>query len=94
MGREPQHRYPRVIVYTVLLWFRVMVMLRFLSRTAVFLAFPPLLLFALNQPCRLAAAADALWGMVSSDLLLLCYGQEATWWTGKCKRAIGTFPPT
>jgi hypothetical protein len=39
-----------------------------------FLAFPPpppLLLFALNLPCRLAATADALSGMVNSDLLLL-----------------------
>jgi hypothetical protein len=51
-----------------------MVMLRFLSRAPEFLAFPPpppLLLFALNLPCRLAAAADALSGMVNSDLLLL-----------------------
>jgi hypothetical protein len=40
---------------TILLWFRVMVMLRFLFRTPVFLAFPPpppLLLFALNLPWR------------------------------------------
>jgi hypothetical protein len=38
----------------------------------VFLAFPPLLLlFALNVPCRLAAAADALSGKVNSELLLL-----------------------
>jgi hypothetical protein len=70
-----------------------MVMLRFLSPDVVFLACPPLLLFALNQLCRPAAVADVLCGMVSSDLLLLCYGQEATWWTGECKRAIGTFPP-
>jgi hypothetical protein len=51
-----------------------MVLLRFLSRAPVFLAFPPpppLLLLALNLPCRLAAAADALSGMVISDLLLL-----------------------
>jgi hypothetical protein len=35
----------------MLLWFCVMVMLRFLSHTLVFLAFPPpLLLFALNLP--------------------------------------------
>jgi hypothetical protein len=42
----------------MLLWFCVMVMLRFLSCAPVFLAFPlppPLLLFALNLPCRLAA---------------------------------------
>jgi hypothetical protein len=41
-----------------------------------FLAFapplpPPLLLLALNLPCRLAAVADALLNMVNSDLLLL-----------------------
>jgi hypothetical protein len=60
--------------HTVLIWFCVMVMLRFLSRTPVFLAFPPpppLVLFALNLPYRLAAVADALLGMVNSDLLLL-----------------------
>jgi hypothetical protein len=57
---------------TVLLCFCVMVMLQFLSRTQVFLAFPPpppLLLFALNLPRRLVA--DALSGMVNTDLLLL-----------------------
>jgi hypothetical protein len=62
------------VSHTVLLWFCVMVMLRFLSRAPVFLAFPPpppLLLFALNLPCRLAAVADALLDMVNSDLLLL-----------------------
>jgi hypothetical protein len=51
-----------------------MVRLRFLSRAQVLLAFPPphpLPLFALNMPCRLAAVADALLGMVNSDLLLL-----------------------
>jgi hypothetical protein len=60
---------------TVLLWFRVMVMLRFLSCAQAFLA---LLLhlssycFALNLPRRLAAAADALSGLhVNTDLLLL-----------------------
>jgi hypothetical protein len=60
--------------HTVLLWFCVMVMLRCLSRALVFLAFPPatpLLLFALNLPCRLAAVPNALLGMVISDLLLL-----------------------
>jgi hypothetical protein len=49
-----------------------MVMLRFLSLNPVVLAFPPpppLLLFARNLPCRLAA--DALSGMVNSDLLFL-----------------------
>jgi hypothetical protein len=56
----------------VLLCFRVMVMLRFFSRAPVFLAFPPpppILLFALNLPRRLAAAA--LLGMVNTDLLPL-----------------------
>jgi hypothetical protein len=47
-------------------------MLRFLSCAPVFLAFPPpILLFALNLPCRLAAVADALLSMVDSDVLLL-----------------------
>jgi hypothetical protein len=49
-------------------------MLRFLSQAPVFLAFlppAPLLLFSLNLPCRLADAADALWGMVNTDVLLL-----------------------
>jgi hypothetical protein len=62
------------VSHNVLLWFCVMVMLRFLSHAPMFLAFtppPPLLLFALNLPCRLAAVADALLGMVNSDLLLL-----------------------
>jgi hypothetical protein len=34
-------KFPLRDSHTVLLWFRVMVMLRFLSRTPVFLAFPP-----------------------------------------------------
>jgi hypothetical protein len=62
------------VSHTVLPWFCFMVMLRFLSCALVFLAFPPpppLVLFALNLHCRLAAAADALLGMVNSDLLLL-----------------------
>jgi hypothetical protein len=51
-------------------------MLSFLSCAHTVLAFTPplpLLLFTLNLPCRLAAAADALSGMAntSSDLLLL-----------------------
>jgi hypothetical protein len=61
-----------------MLWFCVMVMLRCLSHAQEFLAFPPphpLLLFALNLPCRLAAVADALLGMVNSDLLLLLLGE-------------------
>jgi hypothetical protein len=51
-----------------------MVMLRFLSRARVFLAFrppPPVLLFVFNLPHRLAAAADALSGMDNTDMLLL-----------------------
>jgi hypothetical protein len=67
-------KFPFRISLTVLLWFCVMVMLRFLSCTPVFLAFPPppsLQLFALNLPCRLVAAADALLGMIYTDLLLL-----------------------
>jgi hypothetical protein len=62
------------VSHTVLLWFWVMVMMRFLSPAPVFRAFlppPPLLLFALNLPCSLAALANALLGMVNSDLLLL-----------------------
>jgi hypothetical protein len=65
---------PFRISHTVPLCIRVMVMLRFLSRIPVFLAFPPpppLLLFALNLPCRLVAVADALSDMVNSDLHLL-----------------------
>jgi hypothetical protein len=51
-----------------------MVMLRFLTCAPAFLAFaPPLpfLLFALNLPRRLEAAADALTGVVNTDLLHL-----------------------
>jgi hypothetical protein len=51
-----------------------MAMPRFLSHAPVFLAFPPpppLLMPALNLPCKLAATADALLGMVYSDLFLL-----------------------
>jgi hypothetical protein len=62
------------ISHSTLLWFRAMLMLRFLSRAPVFLAFPPpLLLFtrSLQLPCRLPATADALSDMVNSDLLLL-----------------------
>jgi hypothetical protein len=47
----------------------------------VFLAFPPpppLLLFALNLPCRLAAVADALLAVVNSDLLLLPPSKRAS----------------
>jgi hypothetical protein len=57
-----------------LLCFLVMVTMLFLSCAPVFLAFPPppsLLLFALDLPRRLAAVANALMGMVNTDLLLL-----------------------
>jgi hypothetical protein len=60
--------------HTGLLWFCAMVMLRIHSSALVCLAFPsppPLLLSALNLPRRLAAVADALLGMLHSDLLLL-----------------------
>jgi hypothetical protein len=63
-----------LVSHIVLLWFHVMVMLRFLPCALAFHAFAPslpLLLFALNLPRRLAAAADALSGMVSTDLLPL-----------------------
>jgi hypothetical protein len=64
------------ISHTALLWFRVMVIRRFLFCAPVFLTFPPpppLLFFALNLPCRLAVAAVALSGMVNSDLPLLLF---------------------
>jgi hypothetical protein len=54
--------------------------MRFLFRAPVFLAFPPpppFLLFAINMPRRLAAVADALLGMVNSDLLLLLPSDNA-----------------
>jgi hypothetical protein len=74
-------KFPLRVFHTILLWFRVVVLLRFLSCTPVFLAFPPpsLLLFALNMPCRLAAAADALSSMVNSDLLLLLLHARASY---------------
>jgi hypothetical protein len=56
----------------------------------VFLAFPPpppFLLFALNLPCRPAAAADALLGMVNSDLLLLLLNGFVAY----ASRAVVTF---
>jgi hypothetical protein len=67
--------FPFHVSHTALLWFLAMMMLRFLSCAPMFLAYypppPPLLVFSLNLPCRLAAAADALSGMVVYDLLLL-----------------------
>jgi hypothetical protein len=62
------------VSHAVLHWFRVMVMLQFLSCAPAVLAAlppPPLLLFALDVPGRLAASADALSGMVNTHLLLL-----------------------
>jgi hypothetical protein len=59
---------------TILLWLHVLVMLRFLSCGQAFLTLTPplpLLLFTLDLPCRLAAAADALLGLVNTDLLLV-----------------------
>jgi hypothetical protein len=67
-------KFPFRVSHTVLLWFRVMVMPRLLSRATLFLTFPPpppLLFFALDRPCMLAAAADALLGVNNSDLLVL-----------------------
>jgi hypothetical protein len=60
-------KFPFRVSYTVLFWFRVMMMLRFLSRAMTFLAFPPPPLL----PLLLAATSDALSGMANSDLLLL-----------------------
>jgi hypothetical protein len=85
-------KFPFRASHTVLLWFRVMVMLRFLFRAPVFLAFrppPPLQLFALNLPCRLAAAANALSSMVNSNLLLLLHTLVAA-----VVESIGIFPPS
>jgi hypothetical protein len=65
-------KFPFHVSHTVLLWFRAMGMLRLLSAPRSFLPPPPpLLLFALNLPCRLAATADALSGMDLRLLLLL-----------------------
>jgi hypothetical protein len=65
-------KFPFRAFHSTLPWIRVMVMLRFLSRAQVFLAFPPpLLCFALNLPCRLTALADALSGTLNCDLFLL-----------------------
>jgi hypothetical protein len=61
------------VSHAVLLCFRVMSMLWFLSSSQCFSPFPPPppLLFALNLPRRLAAADDALSGMVNTNLLVL-----------------------
>jgi hypothetical protein len=65
------------VSHAVLLCFRVMVMLRILFRAPVFLTFPPspfLLLCDFNLPRRLAAVADALSGIVNTNLHLLLHG--------------------
>jgi hypothetical protein len=62
------------VSHAILPCFLVMVMLQFLSCAPVLLTFPPpppLLSFALKLPRRLAAVADALSGMLKTDLLLL-----------------------
>jgi hypothetical protein len=65
-------KFPFRVFQPVLLWFRVIVMMRFLFRVLCFrvplaLPFP---LFALPLPHRLVALASALLGMVNIDLLL------------------------
>jgi hypothetical protein len=59
--------------YTGLLWVSAIMMMRFSSHSQDFLVPPPLSvpLFALTLPHNLAATADAFWGMVNIDLLLL-----------------------
>jgi hypothetical protein len=58
--------------HIVLLWFHVMMMLRFLPGIPAFAPPPPLLLFALNLPSRLAATSDQ--SMVNGNSLLLHHG--------------------
>jgi hypothetical protein len=67
-------KFPVRVPHTFLLWFRDMVMLRFLSCAHVCLAYtspPPLRLFTLHLPCRLAAAADAPSDVFNTDLRFL-----------------------
>jgi hypothetical protein len=87
----------------ILLSLGVVVMLRFLSHAPVFLAFPlppPLRLLALNQPCRLAAAADALSGMDDTDLLLIftlphkCKRQENSQKIGQMPHIVTMYWPS
>jgi hypothetical protein len=66
--------------------------LRFLSYAPVFLAFPPpplLLLITLNLPCEPAATADALSGVIYSNLLLrlLSLLHTFSWHLSVCVRA-------
>jgi hypothetical protein len=57
----------------MVLWFRVIAMMRFLSHVQCFLVPPPLPVpvLALTQPQRRVAVADALLDMTNIDLLLL-----------------------
>jgi hypothetical protein len=70
----PIMKFPFCVLYTILLWFRVTMIMRFLSRAQGLLDFTPSLplpLFVLNLYRRPAAVADALSGMVNMDVLLL-----------------------
>jgi hypothetical protein len=67
-------KFPFRVSHTILLWFRVLVLLRFLSRTPVFLAFLlhlPSYWSPLTCPGGMAAVADAPSGMVNTDMLFL-----------------------
>jgi hypothetical protein len=66
-------RFSFCAVHTFLLWFRVIVRMKFLLRVSSFLDLIPYLclLFALILPHRLVAVADALSDMGNIDLLLL-----------------------
>jgi hypothetical protein len=66
--------FPFRLFHPVLLWFRVLVVMRFLFRVLCFLVPPPLSvpLFPFVRPCTLVAVADALLVMVNIDLRLLC----------------------
>jgi hypothetical protein len=59
--------------HSVVLLYRVIVMMRFVFHVLCFLVPPPLSvpLFALALPHRLVAVADALFGMVTVDLIVL-----------------------
>jgi hypothetical protein len=57
-------------LHVVLLWFRGIVMMRFLCRAPRFLAFPPLP-FAPDLPCRPAAMAHTLSALINLHLFLL-----------------------
>jgi hypothetical protein len=67
-------KFPFHVSHIVLLWFHVMVILRFLPCAPAFLAFAPplpLLMSALNLPRRLEAMADALSGMANTNSHIL-----------------------